>query len=991
MKAFNFSRKAVSTVGKIAARTGGVKLERLLSRISLAPTLAIAVGIGFPALFASVPLALAQEECDGAFIADGSCVSQDTEELLEGLHEPNEGAFDGGETGTFVDAGANNAIPEDETSSGGSFKVPTGGPPSPLFGVQSFTQKMLRFEEFGLQPLPSVYEQGETFPAPATAQSAPDGTALDVFLEQDIFPEPSRLSNDWDENPWKTEIEDFLGRDLDTPPAEGRPPGEDWAHQRWEDFPPKAYFQTAMAGSRTNSGLRDSMQRHGYSLGEFGPGGLYHNTVGAPGFDGTTNGISIAFHPDMPVQYHRAIWTFDGTLPPKLLVARYGESVLLRHYNALPIDPASNLGFGLHTIATHEHNGHNPAESDGYTNAFYFPGQYHDYRWPLQLAGHDTVNTSAADPRAATPCVAGETIRVLGVDTPCTDGTVQIPGDWRETMGTHWFHDHMLDFTAQNVYKGNAAMMNYYSALDRGNEALDDGVNLRLPSGTALDWGNRDYDIQLLVADKAWDQTGQLWFNIFNLDGFLGDHLLTNWLYHPYFEVRARRYRFRILNGAVSRYFKIALVKLVDGDGGEMAGPPGSGVSYDRVPFHLVANDGNIMEHAVAFDGTLGTGRGHLPTQSIAERYDIIVDFAQFEPGDKLYFVNTLDHKTGRGTNDAVPLGEVLSEEYKAVVDGDRWKDGDPTVGKFMELRVREYTGTDLSMNPADYVRGKQKMIRLARPSSAELDNALNREFVFGRSSGTDQKPWTIKADGGSGLSMDPRRVTAAPNIGDLTGEGLGHLEVWHIENGGNGWSHPIHVHFEEGIILQRGGEAPPEWERWARKDMYRIGPQPDSTGSVDVAIRFREFAGTFMEHCHNTQHEDHAMLMRWDIERPGQLSLMPTPIPTWDGVEFVDSVALPTFRTGDPDLNVSCTDADNDGFCAGSEDCNDADAAIYPGAAEVCDDGVDNGCDGLVDDADPACQTGTCDLFPAGESCESDNQCCSTKCKGKPNNKRCR
>jgi hypothetical protein len=66
------------------------------------------------------------------------------------------------------------------------------------------------------------------------------------------------------------------------------------------------------------------------------------------------------------------------------------------------------------------------------------------------------------------------------------------------------------------------------------------------------------------------------------------------------------------------------------------------------------------------------------------------------------------------------------------------------------------------------------------------------------------------------------------------------------------------------------------------------------------MAIRFREFAGTFMEHCHNTQHEDHAMLLRWDIEHPGQVQLMPSPLPTWDGVEYVDSAALPTFRAGD-------------------------------------------------------------------------------------------
>ncbi len=579
----------------------------------------------------------------------------------------------------------------------------------------------------------------------------------------------------------------------------------------------------------------------------------------------------------------------------------------MRHYNALPIDPAANFGFGLHTITTHEHNGHHPGESDGYTQAFYFPGQFYDYRWPLQLAGHDTVNTDATDVRAATPCSAGDTLIVNGEERTCQDGTILIPGDWRETMSTHWFHDHMLDFTAQNVYKGSAVMMNYYSALDRGNEAIDDGVNLRFPSGTGLEWGNRDYDVNLLVADKAWDREGQLWFNIFNLDGFLGDHMLTNWLYHPYFEVRARRYRFRILNGAVSRYFKIALVKEVQGVAGEMAGPPGSGVSYDPVTFHLIANDGNIMEHAVAFDGTLGTERGVLPTQGIAERYDIIVDFAQFAPGDKLYFVNILDHESGRGANQAISLRTVLSRQYQAVAednDGDGefddWKDGDPCVGKFLELRVREYTGTDLSMSPAEFVAGGKKMVPLPRATEAELANALHRTFIFGRSNGTDKAPWTIRTDGDAGFGMDPRRVSAAPNLGDLTEEGLGHLEIWHIINENDNWGHPVHIHFEEGIILKRDRKDPPEWEKWARKDMYRIGPQPDSGDSVEVALRFREFAGTFMEHCHNTQHEDHAMLLRWDIERPGQFKLMVTPMPTWDGVGYVDSVALLTARTGD-------------------------------------------------------------------------------------------
>ena len=61
------------------------------------------------------------------------------------------------------------------------------------------------------------------------------------------------------------------------------------------------------------------------------------------------------------------------------------------------------------------------------------------------------------------------------------------------------------------------------------------------------------------------------------------------------------------------------------------------------------------------------------------------------------------------------------------------------------------------------------------------------------------------------------------------------------IKLGGNGWSHPVHVHFEEGIILSRGGKAPPEWEKWARKDVYRIhGSEKDGLDNVEMAINFR-------------------------------------------------------------------------------------------------------------------------------------------------------
>ena len=784
--------------------------------------------------------------------------------------------------------------------------VPTDSTASPLCiagqagCATEFTAKMLMFEEFGNQKMPSENSGSSSeasLPGVADCQTMPSGSELDEFLAKPLAPFPTRTANDTLPNAWVNKIRECGLLGADQPGVlEGRPGGEQFAHQRWDEFFPETYFQSVMTGARVNNGLRNKYQLHGYNTGEFAPGGLYYvaDENGQPG----TNGIKIQMHQNLPVQDPNSVWTFDGTLPPKLLMARYGESILFRHYNALPIDIAANNGFGTHTITTHEHNGHNGAENDGYANAYFYPGQFFDYHWPMILAGHDSINKSATHFRAGAPDGNG--------------GINYVPGDWRETMSTHWFHDHMLDYTAQNVYKGNAAMMNYYSALDRGREpkswqeASGDhskpgygcdyanpdpthpspyNVNLCLPSGSGLDWGNRDYDVNLVVADKAWDATGQLKFNIFNTDGFLGDRITVNWVYKPYLDVRARRYRFRILNGSVSRYYKIAIVD----DSG------------NKVPYHMIANDGNIMQYAIPFPNA-ASEEGALPEQGIAERYDIVVDFKDFK-GKKLYFVNILEHDDGKGPKQVVPLASVLDGTYKA--DGVL---GDPGVGKFLELRVKgcgsdgDETCGDYSMNPADYVEGNplnRQMIPVNKPTVEELQSAIHRTFKFAKTDLSDTQPWTIKTDGdeGEGYTMDPHRVSAAPTLPDAP-DGKGKVEVWHLK-GGKGWSHPVHIHFEEGQILTRGGVTPPPWEKYARKDVYRLGPLPESTIDVEVAVRFREFAGTYVEHCHNTQHEDKAMLLRWDIEHPGQTIALATPEPNWDGVFYTPSNTLPTYKTG--------------------------------------------------------------------------------------------
>jgi len=57
-----------------------------------------------------------------------------------------------------------------------------------------------------------------------------------------------------------------------------------------------------------------------------------------------------------------------------------------------------------------------------------------------------------------------------------------------------------------------------------------------------------------------------------------------------------------------------------------------------------------------------------------------------------------------------------------------------------------------------------------------------------------------------------------------------------------------------------------------------------------------------------------------------------------------------------------ACTDTDGDNYAieggdCGPVDCNDADAAVNPGGEEICGDSIDNDCDGLIDEGcDAAC-----------------------------------
>ena len=691
--------------------------------------------------------------------------------------------------------------------------VPTGTPRSPLFGAQKFSQ-----------PIPRLALQT---PTPLTR----DPTTRNAVFPAALGERPAkRLSyhTDFSANPTDPQ---FINQVSGRGPIEGRPPGEIFAHQRWDEFFPKVGYVM--------------------SLGQAAPG--------------------TKFHPNFVAQNPNSVWCYgagrfvNGVLPPPLFKGRYGEPILTRIYNNLPVNRGANdSGFGVNETQLHFHNAHNGAESDGAANVHHFPGTFYDYRWSTTLARRDKTNTQATDRRASGPDGHG--------------GLVNVAGDFRELQGTMWCHDHRFFFTAENVYKGNVGMVNYYSGPDRGNESLNDGVNLRLPSGSFLDYGNIDFDVNLIVSDAAFRQDGQLFFDIFNTDGFLGDVPLVNMAYAPFLEVLPRKYRFRILNACMSRFWKLAL-----------AGPTGA-----AVPFQFIANDGNFVVNPI----TLTT----LDHQGTAERYDIVVDFSRFRVGDRIRLVNQLQMRDdGRGPQRDLTLAQALAGDPN-----------DPCIGAIMEFRVASsvqsvdapgftYTSTtpDASVVPATLTQ----QIPIVAPVRTRL-------VEFGRSGNGDSRdpvtgqctpdcpenavfPWTIRVNGQEAHSMNANRISLlVPKPGEI--------EHWTYVNGGGGWDHPIHLHFEEGVTINRGTDAIPATERLVRKDVWRLR----STGqrTVTFQIQFGEYGGSYVNHCHNTVHEDFALLMRIQlltgVAGSPQTAVTPTPNPTPDGVIFTTPEILPE---GDP------------------------------------------------------------------------------------------
>ncbi|HWX54825.1 MAG TPA: multicopper oxidase domain-containing protein [Verrucomicrobiae bacterium] len=484
----------------------------------------------------------------------------------------------------------------------------------------------------------------------------------------------------------------------------------------------------------------------------------------------------------------QTLWGFDdgtGTRSPgPTYQAFYGRPQITRNINSLPpITQLNNTGFGFPSVTTHLHNGHTPSESDGNPCDFYTNGHFCDQYYPNVLAGFNSDHAPN--------------------------------GDINEALSTLWYHDHRVDFTSQNTYKGLFGFYCLFNQFDTGN----DETGFRLPSFPA-------HDIPLAFNDKVYDPlTGDLVFDLFNLDGILGDKFLVNGVIQPFLQVEPRRYRFRLLDTGPSRFYEFFLTDL-------------NNLSQAN-PYWLIGTDGNLLPHPIQVQSVrIGP----------AERVDVIIDFRSFA-GKTIYLENRLNQLSGQGpaaVDSQVAAQNSATTECSLVLNSNQpaiLPAGSDPRNLLLQFRVSPSAVTDNSVDPAT----NPTFYQLPDTTAAAR---IVRTFKFDRLNGQ----WSVN---GQFMDCNTFRFAVRQNS----------VEHWLLTNLTGDWTHPIHIHLEEHQILNRNRSAPTVPADLGRKDVTQVHPNE----RVELFFRFRDWLGKYPIHCHNVVHEDHAMMALWHVVPAGQ------------------------------------------------------------------------------------------------------------------------
>jgi FtsP/CotA-like multicopper oxidase with cupredoxin domain len=411
-------------------------------------------------------------------------------------------------------------------------------------------------------------------------------------------------------------------------------------------------------------------------------------------------------------------------------------------------------------------------------------------------------------------------------------------GDPTEAMGTLWYHDHRHSFTATNNYRGLNGMFLLYNGRDNGlgfptgDGDFDRDDNMGLPGPYGV------YDIPLHLTDKLFCPDGSLFATAPDAVP-AGDKFIVNGAIQPFFQVQQRKYRFRINNTGPAR---IWLLNIIDNNG-------------NVVSFQVVATDGNLLPSPVTIPNaqetavtgaTLGGGSGL--QVHVCQRYDVIVDFSQAAAGTSWYLTNNAPQFVNNAPEpDTVAPGLEIEN----------------VIMRF------DITGPPPFADPSVVPSVLTVLPNISTPLANLVDTRLwNFNLSLAGPKGDTENPNAAKVFNINGLTFDGNRSDATPQNGSS--------ETWLLRNRfpGSGWVHPVHIHLEEGRVLDRRTYAqdahgnvtitnhfvPPLQQ--GRRDVYPIGPNDE----ILVFLQFRDFFGKYMIHCHNLGHEDGLMLVAWDV-----------------------------------------------------------------------------------------------------------------------------
>lgn len=482
------------------------------------------------------------------------------------------------------------------------------------------------------------------------------------------------------------------------------------------------------------------------------------------------------FHSDFSPSY---IWGFNGVYPAPTVLNRYGKPTIVRFRNSLPT--VTNT-FGRNEITIHLHNGHHGSESDGFAGDFFGTGFWKDNLYPNCYAGLDQFGGN---------------------------------GDPREKMGTFWFHDHRAEFTLNNNVLGLNGQFLVYDQTDPGHEHPSAG-SLQLPGY----YGVTDFPV--ILTDKRFCATANGRTEMVNQAG--GDKFIINGKIQPKMTVRRRKYRFRILStGPTKSTWDLTLID------------PNGNVATIVV----VATDANFLQNPIPIDAGANAGNSNSLTApivpgalriNVAERYDVIIDFAQWAAGSKLYLRENATQNVNPGNVNppGLPPGLNIGNVVMRfdVVERESWFPKDTPAIPSVLCEYPPICTPDTTFE-WQFVRDPVGSVpRLFRINNRVFDPDLPQHCVI-----------------------------------------KGTCEEWLLNNnvGGSAWAHPVHIHFEEFRTLKRfvnGVEVPVPPLETGRKDVSKLEA---GQGSL-IRMQFRDYVGKYLIHCHNMGHEDAFMMVAWHI-----------------------------------------------------------------------------------------------------------------------------